>query len=69
MLGERELQVTIREGRNRQLRRMAEAIGNEVTELTRVRIGSLELGGLEPGAARKLDAEEVGALWQDSEHG
>jgi 23S rRNA pseudouridine2605 synthase len=69
MLGERELQVTIREGRNRQLRRMAEAIGNEVIELSRVRIGSLGLGGLEPGAARKLDAEEVGALWEDSEHG
>jgi 23S rRNA pseudouridine2605 synthase len=63
--GDRELTVTIREGRNRQLRRMAEAIGNEVVELTRVQIGSLGLGGLEPGAARKLDAEEVGALWQD----
>ncbi|MDX6616327.1 MAG: rRNA synthase [Solirubrobacterales bacterium] len=65
VLGDRELEVTIREGRNRQLRRMAEAIGNQVVELTRVRIGSLGLGGLEPGAARKLDAEEVGALWQD----
>jgi 23S rRNA pseudouridine2605 synthase len=68
-LGDRELRVTIREGRNRQLRRMAEAIGNEVLELTRIQIGSLGLGGLEPGAARKLDAEEVGALWEDSEHG
>jgi 23S rRNA pseudouridine2605 synthase len=64
-LGERELRVTIREGRNRQLRRMAEAIGNEVVELSRVQIGSLGLGGLDPGAARKLDAEEIGALWQD----
>ncbi len=65
-VGERELEVTIREGRNRQLRRMAEAVGNGVTELRRLRIGSLGLGDLDPGAARKLTAEEVAALWEDS---
>ena len=42
--GEREIEVTIREGRKRQVRRMAEAVGNEVESLTRIRIGSLELG-------------------------
>ena len=38
-LGERELEVTISEGRKRQVRRMAEAVGNEVEALTRIRIG------------------------------
>jgi 23S rRNA pseudouridine2605 synthase len=65
-LAERELEVTIREGRKRQVRRMIEAIGNEVEALTRVRIGSLELGNLVRGEARRLDQGEVGALWEDS---
>ena len=64
--GERELEVTIREGRKRQVRRMAEAIGNRVEALTRVRIGSLELGGLRLGEARRLEPGEVSALWEDS---
>ena len=64
--GERELEVTIREGRKRQVRRMVEAIGNKVEGLTRVRIGSLELGDLRRGEARRLDAGEVSALWKDS---
>ena len=65
-VGDRELVITLREGRNRQLRRMAEAVGSRVDELIRERIGSLELGDLEPGCARKLTAEEVAALWEDS---
>jgi 23S rRNA pseudouridine2605 synthase len=65
-LGERELEVTIREGRKRQVRRMAEAVGNEVEALTRVRIGSLELGDLRRGDARRLAAGEVDSLWKDS---
>ena len=65
-LGERELEVTISEGRKRQVRRMAEAVGNEVEALTRIRIGSLELGGLRPGDARLLEEGEVAALWEDS---
>jgi 23S rRNA pseudouridine2605 synthase len=64
--GEREIEVTIREGRKRQVRRMAEAVGNEVEALTRVRIGSLELGGLRRGEARRLDEREVSRLWEDS---
>jgi 23S rRNA pseudouridine2605 synthase len=64
--GEREIEVTIREGRKRQVRRMAEAIGNEVEALSRIRIGSLELGDLRRGEARRLEAEEVAALWEDS---
>jgi 23S rRNA pseudouridine2605 synthase len=65
-LGERELEVTISEGRKRQVRRMAEAVGNEVEALTRIRIGSVELGGLRRGDARLLQEGEVAALWEDS---
>jgi 23S rRNA pseudouridine2605 synthase len=64
--GEREVEITIREGRKRQVRRMAEAVGNGVEELTRIRVGSLELGGLEPGQARRLSEAEVRSLWQDA---
>jgi 23S rRNA pseudouridine2605 synthase len=52
----------LREGRNRQVRRMAEAVGLEVVRLVRVRIGSLRLGNLRPGAWRDLRAAEVAAL-------
>jgi 23S rRNA pseudouridine2605 synthase len=65
-LGERDLEITIREGRKRQVRRMTEAIGNEVDELTRIRIGSFDLGGLRRGEARRLDRREIDALWKDS---
>jgi 23S rRNA pseudouridine2605 synthase len=64
--GEREIEVTIREGRKRQVRRMAEAVGSEVEALRRIRIGSLELGNLERGGARRLEEGEVAALWEDS---
>jgi 23S rRNA pseudouridine2605 synthase len=65
-VGDRELEITIREGRKRQVRRMAEAVGNEVEELTRTRIGSLELRDLRRGEARRLDHREIEALWKDS---
>jgi 23S rRNA pseudouridine2605 synthase len=64
--GEREIEITIREGRKRQVRRMAEAVGNEAQKLTRIRIGSLELGDLRRGEARRLAEGEVAALWEDS---
>ena len=64
--GEREIEVTIREGRKRQVRRMAEAIGNEAESLTRVRIGSLRLTGIRRGEARRLGEREIAALWEDS---
>ncbi|MGA8218641.1 MAG: pseudouridine synthase [Solirubrobacterales bacterium] len=64
--GGREIEVTIREGRKRQVRRMAEAIGHEVESLSRIRIGSLALGELRRGEARRLEAKEVAALWEDS---
>jgi 23S rRNA pseudouridine2605 synthase len=65
-IGERQVEITIREGRNRQVRRMVEAVGNDVVALMRVRVGSLELGGLAPGEGRKLSREEIARLWEDS---
>jgi 23S rRNA pseudouridine2605 synthase len=61
----RVLEITIREGRNRQVRRMAEAIGNEVVELTRIAFGPLRLGDLGEGEARKLSKAELRRLWKD----
>lgn len=68
-LGEREIEVVLREGRNRQLRRMAEAVGNEVVSLRRVRFGPIGLAKLPEGRARRLSEDEIGLLWKDVEPG
>jgi 23S rRNA pseudouridine2605 synthase len=60
--GPDELEVTIAEGRNRQVRRMCEAAGHPVLELTRIAFGRLELGRLAPGESRRLSAEEIAGL-------
>lgn len=56
------LRITIHEGRNRQVRRMAEAVGHPVLRLVRVRVGPLADRRLAPGAWRALTVEEVKAL-------
>jgi pseudouridine synthase len=56
------LRITIREGRNRQVRRMCEAIGHPVKALVRTRIGSVTDRQLRPGQWRELRPEEVRAL-------
>jgi 23S rRNA pseudouridine2605 synthase len=61
-LAERRVEIVLREGRNRQVRRMAEAIGNRVVALRRDRFGPVELGDLPEGKARRLSSAEVEAL-------
>jgi 23S rRNA pseudouridine2605 synthase len=65
-IGPREIEITIREGRNRQIRRMVEAVGNRVAALRRIGFGRLRLGRLSQGGARRLSEDEVGRLWKDS---
>ena len=57
-----ELVIEIHEGRNRQIRRMCEAIGHPVKYLCRTRMGSLTLEGLEPGQWRYLTPAEIAGL-------
>lgn len=59
------LEVVIREGRNRQIRRMCEAVGLEVARLKRIAIGSVKLGGLRSGMYRDLTDYEVRKLYAD----
>lgn len=66
-IGPTEIEVTISEGRNRQVRRMVEAVGNRVTGLRRVAFGSLRLGRLGTGKYRPLDEHEVARLWKDAD--
>ncbi len=61
------LELTIREGRKRQVRRMVEAVGHRVLELERVAFGPLGLRGLEPGKSRRLTKAEVERLRRLSE--
>ena len=60
--GKTELEITITEGRNRQVRRMIEALGAKVVKLARIAIGPVTLGELETGATRALTRDEVDAL-------
>ena len=56
------IEITIREGRNRIVRRMLEAVGNPVRALERVAFGPVQLGHLRPGGVRKLRPAELEAL-------
>jgi len=56
------LELTLTEGRNRQVRRMTAAVGHPTLRLVRVAIGSLTLVGLQPGQWRSLEASELSAL-------
>lgn len=54
------LDITLTEGKNRQVRRMCAAVGLPVLRLVRVRIGGLELGDLPPGAVQEIGRTELG---------
>ena len=56
------LQMTIFEGRNRQIRKMCEAVGLEVARLKRTAVGPVKLGMLKPGSFRELKPDELRAL-------
>lgn len=60
--GDTSFLITIHEGRNRQIRRMAEAIGHRTLRLKRERFGCLELGTLKPGEWRYLTESELMSL-------
>lgn len=62
------LRVVLQEGRNRQIRKMCEAVGLEVTRLKRTAVGSLTLGMLPQGKWRELTEQEVRSLISESKH-
>lgn len=66
--GRRGIEITLREGRNRQVRRMVEAVGNQVVALRRVAFGSLRLDRLDEGEGRILRRAQIDQLWKDSGH-
>jgi 23S rRNA pseudouridine2605 synthase len=61
-LSDSQIEITITEGRNRQVRRMIEAVGSKVVELNRSRIGALSVGELAIGTWRELTTAEVKKL-------
>ena len=68
-VGDREIEIVLREGRNRQVRRMVDAVGNRVVALQRIGFGPLRLGDLGEGHARRLSEAEVKELRAASEQG
>ena len=62
--GERSFNIVLVQGLNRQIRRMCEALGVNVTHLRRIRIMNLRLGKLQPGQWRELTAEELAGLME-----
>ncbi len=57
------LELRLREGRNRQVRRMTAAVGLPTLRLVRAAVGPLSVAGLAPGACREASAAELAALW------
>lgn len=60
------LEIILREGRNRQIRKMCEQLGLEVPRLKRIAVGQVKLGGLKSGAWRELTKDEVHRLQSNS---
>ena len=62
--GNTSFDITIHEGRNRQIRRMLEAVGHQTLVLKRTKEGAVSIGFMQPGEYRALSAEELNALRQ-----
>ena len=60
---ESHLTIELREGKNREVRRLCEAVGHEVTRLKRVAFGGLQLGDLPPGRWREVSRDELRAAF------
>ena len=65
----RRIEIIIREGKKRQVKRMLRAVGNRVTSLKRVAIGPVQLGDLPRGKWRKLTSREIQALKSEAKNG
>ena len=60
------LEMTLREGKNREIRRLLARVGHKVLRLTRIAVGPVRLGTLPSGASRRLTHEELAALRRES---
>ena len=60
--GKSVVQITIHEGKNRQVRKMFDCVGHRVLKLKRISVGKVKLGGLKPGKWRHLTEREINAL-------
>jgi 23S rRNA pseudouridine2605 synthase len=68
-VGSGRFSIVLKEGRNRQIRRMVQEIGGMVKKLKRIRVENIELWDLEPGDLRKLTKSELAALfWNIERH-
>jgi 23S rRNA pseudouridine2605 synthase len=63
------VEIVLREGRNREIRRMLAKLGHKALRLKRIALGPLKLGAVKPGDYRKLDRQEVEALRRGAEPG
>jgi 23S rRNA pseudouridine2605 synthase len=63
------LELVLREGKNREIRRILARVGHKVLRLTRIAVGPVRLGTLPSGACRRLTREEVASLWHDAQQG
>jgi 23S rRNA pseudouridine2604 synthase len=69
MTGPREFKMVLRQGLNRQIRRMCEHFGYEVVKLLRVRVMNIKLGNLKPGKYRDISKQERQALYEELRSG
>ena len=62
-IASRRFRIILKEGKNRQVRRMVRKVGNQVTRLKRIRVAGIKLGQLPPGKWRHLTDKEKAEIW------